>query len=130
MTNTSWSKLQKKYKLSKNKIYSALKGKKNTQRISIPAKEKANCNTEIYYYFSYWFWNWLKHNKHVVICFILGKPYNMALLMLLGYLMCNVLLAWATLQQPYISKSLSSPPPWNPNRWVHLVIFKPQPKIN
>ena len=24
----------------------------------------------------------------------------MALLMLLGYLMCNVLLAWATLQQP------------------------------
>ena len=26
MTNTSWSKLQKKYNLSKNKIYSALKG--------------------------------------------------------------------------------------------------------
>ena len=49
----------------------------------------------------------------------------MALLMLLGYLMCNVLLAWATLQP----KSLSSPPPWNPNKWVHLVIFEPQPKI-
>ena len=28
MTNTSWSKLQKKYSLSKNKIYSALKGKR------------------------------------------------------------------------------------------------------
>ena len=28
MTNTSWSKLQKKYTLSKNKIYSALKGKR------------------------------------------------------------------------------------------------------
>ena len=28
ITNTSWSKLQKKYNLSKNKIYSALKGKK------------------------------------------------------------------------------------------------------
>ena len=28
MTNTSWSKLQKKYRLSKNKIYSALKGKR------------------------------------------------------------------------------------------------------
>ena len=27
MTNTSWSKLQKKYDLSKNKIYSVLKGK-------------------------------------------------------------------------------------------------------
>ena len=53
----------------------------------------------------------------------------MALLMLLGYLVCNVLLAWATLQQPYISKTLSSPPPQNSNDWVHLVIFKPQPKI-
>ena len=28
MTNASWSKLQKKYNLSKNKIYSALKGKR------------------------------------------------------------------------------------------------------
>ena len=28
MTNTSWSKLQKKYNLSKNKIYSAFKGKR------------------------------------------------------------------------------------------------------
>ena len=28
ITNTSWSKLQKKYKLSKNKIYSVLKGKR------------------------------------------------------------------------------------------------------
>ena len=28
MTKTSWSKLQKNYKLSKNKIYSALKGKR------------------------------------------------------------------------------------------------------
>ena len=53
----------------------------------------------------------------------------MMLLMLLGYLVCNVLLAWAILQQPYISKSLSSPPPQNPNKWVHLVIFEPQPKI-
>ena len=53
----------------------------------------------------------------------------MALLMLLGYLMCNVLLAWATLQQPYLSKTLSSPLPRNPNKWVHSVIFEPQPKI-
>ena len=43
--------------------------------------------------------------------------------------MCNVLIAWAALQQPYISKTLSSPPPQNPNNWVHSVIFKPQPKI-
>ena len=53
----------------------------------------------------------------------------MALLMLLGYSVCNVLLAWATLQQPYLSKTLSAPPPQNPNNWVHLVISKPQPKI-
>ena len=26
-------------------------------------------------------------------------------------------------------RSLSSPPPQNPNTWVHLVIFKPKPKI-
>ena len=53
----------------------------------------------------------------------------MALLMLLGYLMCNVLLAWAMLQQPYLSKMLSSPPPKNPNKWTHSVIFEPQPRI-
>ena len=53
----------------------------------------------------------------------------MALLMLLGYLMCNVLLAWATLQQLYLSKMLSSPPPKNPNKWTHSVIFEPQPRI-
>ena len=46
-----------------------------------------------------------------------------------GYIMCNVLLALATLQQPYISKTLSSPPPQNKNKWVHSVIFEPQPKI-
>ena len=33
------------------------------------------------------------------------------------------------LQQPYLSKSLSSPPPQNPKSWVHSVIFEPQPKI-
>ena len=52
----------------------------------------------------------------------------MALLMLLGYFMCNVLLAWAALQ-PYITKTLSSPPTQNKNNWVHSVIFEPQPKI-
>ena len=53
-------------------------------------------------------------------------------LAIFGYLMCNVLLAWATLHQPYIStpkQALSSPPPQNKNEWVHSVIFKPQLKI-
>ena len=62
--------------------------------------------------------------------FILGIPNTMALLMSLGYLMCNVLLAWATLQQPYIFKTLSSPLPQNKNDWVHSVIFKSQQKFN
>ena len=55
--------------------------------------------------------------------------YNMVLLMLLGYFMCNVLLAWATLQQPYLFKTLASLPPRNPNNWVHSVIFELQLKI-
>ena len=53
----------------------------------------------------------------------------MALLMLLGYLLCNVLLAWAMLQQLYLTKALSPPPPKNPNKWTHSVIFEPQLKI-
>ena len=42
LTNTSWSKLQKKDSISKNKIYSAFKGKKKTQRIAVPTKEKTS----------------------------------------------------------------------------------------
>ena len=33
------------------------------------------------------------------------------------------------LQCPYISKTLSLPPPQNKNDWVHSVIFEPQPKM-
>ena len=65
----------------------------------------------------------------IIYLFILGILNIMVLLMLLGYLMCNVLLAWAMLQQPYISKTLSSPPPQNKNDWVHSVIYELQPKI-
>ena len=46
---------------------------------------------------------------HLSYC-ILGILNSMALLML-GYFMCNVLLAWAALQQPYVTKTLTSPPP-------------------
>ena len=38
------------------------------------------------------------------------------------YFLGNVLLAWANLQQPYLTKSLSLPPPQNKNDWVHSVI--------
>ena len=57
---------------------------------------------------------------YTITClFILGIPNTMVLLVLLRYLMCNVLLAWPALQQPYISKTLSSSPPQNKNDWVH-----------
>ena len=51
--------------------------------------------------------------------------------MLIGFVhfLGDILLAWAMLQQPYISKSLLSPPPQNKNDWVHSVIFEPQPKM-
>ena len=53
-------------------------------------------------------------------------------LVLFGYLLCKVHLAWATLHKPYIStprQTLPSPPPQNKNEWVHSVIFEPQLKI-
>ena len=56
----------------------------------------------------------------------------MVLLVLIGSLLCNVLLAWATLHKPLLpppGQTLSSPPPQNRNEWVHPVIFEPQPKI-
>ena len=54
---------------------------------------------------------------------------NIMMQLIFGYIMCNVLLSWATLQQPYIPKTLSSPPPQNKNKWVHSVILEPQLKI-
>ena len=45
------------------------------------------------------------------------------------YFLGNILLAWAMIQRPYISKSLSSPPPQNKNDWVYSVIFEPQLKM-
>ena len=45
------------------------------------------------------------------------------------YFLGNILFAWAMIQQPYVSKSLSSPPPQNKNDWDHSVIFEPQLKM-
>ena len=56
----------------------------------------------------------------------------MVLLILIGSLLCNVLLAWATLHKPFLpppGQSLSLPPSQNKNKWVHSVIFEPQLKI-
>ena len=41
----------------------------------------------------------------------------------------EILLTWATLQQPYMSRALLAPPPQNKNDWVHSVIFEPQLKM-
>ena len=56
----------------------------------------------------------------------------MVLLIILGSLLCNVLIAWAMLHKPLLpppGQTLSSPLPQNKNKWVHPVIFEPQPKI-
>ena len=56
----------------------------------------------------------------------------MVLLILIGSLLWNVLLAWAMLHKPFLpppGQTLSSLPPQNRNEWVHPVIFEPQPKI-
>ena len=50
----------------------------------------------------------------------------------IGSLLCNVLMTWTTLQKPPITSSgqlLSLLSPQNKNKWVHPVIFEPQPKI-
>ena len=44
-------------------------------------------------------------------------------------LLGDILLTWAKLQQPYMSKTLSAPLPQNKNDWVHSVIFEPQLKM-
>ena len=52
----------------------------------------------------------------------------MVLLILIGSLLYNVPLAWATLHKPLLpppGQTLSSPPPPNKNEWVHPAIFKP-----
>ena len=56
----------------------------------------------------------------------------MAQHILIGSLLCNVLITWATLQEPSIPthrQPLSLPLPQNQNKLVHPVIFEPQPKI-
>ena len=47
MTNTSWSKLQKKYNLSKNKIYSALKGKRRPEDPSTSKRKSKLLNQNL-----------------------------------------------------------------------------------
>ena len=51
---------------------------------------------------------------------------------LIGFLLCNVLITWAALQEPSMpthGQPLSLPLSQNQNKWMHPVIFKPQPKI-
>ena len=49
-----------------------------------------------------------------------------------GSLLCNLLITWAILRKPSMpspGQLLSLPPPQNKNKWVHPVIFEPQPMI-
>ena len=60
---------------------------------------------------------------------ILGTSFAMMILIYGIVFLGNILLTWATLQQPYMSKTLLAPPPQNKNDWVHSVIFEPQPRM-
>ena len=63
-------------------------------------------------------------------CYIAGIPLTkMTFVCRTVYFLGNILLTWAMLQRPYLSKTLSSPPSQNKNDWVHSVIFEPQPKM-
>ena len=56
----------------------------------------------------------------------------MAQHILIGFLLCNVLITWAALQEPSMpthGQPLSLPPPQIQNKWIHPVIFEPQLKI-
>ena len=57
----------------------------------------------------------------------------MAQHILIGFQFCNVLITWATLQEPSMpaqGQPVCLPLPPNQKKWVHLVIFEPQPKIH
>ena len=60
---------------------------------------------------------------------ILGTSFAMMILIYGIVFLGNILLTWAALQQPYMSKTFLAPPPQNKNDWVHSVIFEPQPRM-
>ena len=47
LNNTSWSKLQKKYNVSRNKIYTAIKGKGRPRGSQYRQKKKKLCKPEV-----------------------------------------------------------------------------------
>ena len=100
-----------------------LKEKEDPVVHSINRREKDHLNKKLY----------PQHQDKYLIhkfCYIVGMPFT-TITFVCGfvYFLGNILLAWAVLQCPYISKSLSSPPPQNKNDWVHSVIFEPQLKM-
>ena len=65
----------------------------------------------------------------LLLYFILGTSFAVMILLYRIVLFADILLTWATLQQPYISKTLSAPLSQNKNDWVHSVLFEPQPTM-
>ena len=51
------------------------------------------------------------------------------MIVLYGMILVDILLTWATIQQPYTLKTLSASPPQNKNDWIYSVIFEPQPTM-
>ena len=124
LNNTSWSKLQQKYNISHNTMYTALTGKRRPSGSQYHQKRKRSTKQEPIA-------TTLSYQTNDKFYYVVGIPFTMMTFMLIGlvHFMGNILLAWATLQQPYVTKSLLLPPPQNKNDWVHSVIFEPQPKM-
>ena len=73
---------------------------------------------------------YIKTSKLILLLYsISGTSFTMMILIYRIVFLGNILLTWATLQQPYMSKTLLALPPQNKNDWIHSVIFEPQPKM-
>ena len=59
---------------------------------------------------------------------ILGTSFAVMILIYGIVFLGNILLTWATLQQPYKSKTLLASPPQNKNDWVHSELLSPNQK--
>ena len=90
------------------------------RRIAVPPEEEITRRHSLHIQTS---------NLILFLYIILGTSFAMMLLIYGIVFFGNILLTWATLQQPYLSKTLSAPPPPNKNDWVHSVIFEPQPRM-
>ena len=94
LTNTSWSRLQQKYNVSHNTIYTALKGKGRPSGSQYQQKRKRSSKQETIATTS------SCQTLNDKFYYIVGILFTMMTFVLIGfvYFLGNILLAWAMLQ--------------------------------